>query len=74
MDCSHSLAYKYNLQEQVYKNHYLLGQIAAVQGNLGNATRHYGAAIAQFERALDYLERARSMTLRRVPSTGVTCI
>ena len=101
--CVHtnSLAYQYNLQEQVYKNHYLLGQIAAIRGNLGNASRHYGAAIAQierilddlvydlfpsflhttwavyedmialciqrsqFERALSYLERARSMTLRR---------
>ncbi len=98
---TNSLAYQYNLQEQVYKNHYLLGQIAAMQGNLGNASRHYGAAIAQierilddlvydlfpsflhttwtvyedmialciqrsqFERALGYLERARSMTLRR---------
>ncbi len=98
---TNSLAYQYNLQEQVYKNHYLLGQIAAIQGNLGNAARHYGAAIAQierilddlvydlfpsflhttwtvyedmialclkrsqFDRALGYLERARSMTLRR---------
>lgn len=98
---TNTLAYQYNLQEQVYKNHYLLGQIAAIQGNLGNTARHYGAAIAQierilddlvydlfpsflyttwtvyedmialclkrsqFERALGYLERARSMTLRR---------
>lgn len=48
-------ARQYNLQEEVYKSHYLLGRIFALQGNLGKAARHYGAAISQIERILDDL-------------------
>ncbi len=46
---------QHNLQEQVYKSHYLLGQLAALQGNPRKAARHYSAAIAQIERILDDL-------------------
>jgi len=44
-----------NLQEEVYKSHYLLGRIFVLQEDLTKASRHYGAAIAQIERILDDL-------------------
>ncbi len=46
---------QHNLQEQVYKGHYLLGQLAVLQRNPSKASRHYCAAIAQIERILDDL-------------------
>jgi len=48
-------ARQHNLQEEVYKSHYLLGRVFALQGNLTKAASHYGAAIAQIERILDDL-------------------
>src|SRR2546423_2558642 len=48
-------AYQHNLQEEVYKSHYLLGRLFALQGNFKKAARHIGAAIAQIERILDNL-------------------
>jgi CHAT domain-containing protein len=48
-------AHQHNLQEEVYKSHYLLGRLFALQRNTMKATRHYGAAIAQIERILDNL-------------------
>ncbi len=44
-----------NLQEEVYKSQYLLGQLAALQGKSRKAARHYKAAIAQIQRILDDL-------------------
>jgi CHAT domain-containing protein len=48
-------ARRHNLQETVYKSHYLLGQIFTLQENPTKAARHFGAAIAQIERILDDL-------------------
>jgi len=48
-------AHKYNLQEEVYKSQYLLGQLFTLQKNLAKAFRHYTAAIVQIERMLDDL-------------------
>ncbi len=48
-------ARQHNLQEEIYKSHYLLGGIFALQNNLSKAAKHYGAAIAQIERILDDL-------------------
>jgi CHAT domain-containing protein len=48
-------ARQYNLQEEIYKSHYLLGRIFSLQHNLSKAAKHYGAAIAQIERILDDL-------------------
>ncbi len=48
-------ARRHNLQESVYKSHYLLGRIADLQGNLLKASRQYSAAIAQIERILNDL-------------------
>src|SRR5260370_26017963 len=48
-------ARQYNLQEGVYRSHYLLGQIFVLQGNPTKAAKHYAAAIAQIERILDDL-------------------
>jgi tetratricopeptide (TPR) repeat protein len=48
-------ARQHNLQELVYKSQYLLGRLAAFQGNLSKAAKHYGAAIAQIERILNDL-------------------
>jgi CHAT domain-containing protein len=45
-------ARQYHLQEEVYKSHYLLGQLSALQGNTTLAVRHYRAAIGQIERIL----------------------
>ncbi len=42
----------HNLQEEIYKGHYLLGGIASLQNNLSQAAKHYRAAIAQIERVL----------------------
>ena len=50
-----SQARQHNLQEEMYKGHYLLGGIFALQQNLSKAAKHYGAAIAQIERILDNL-------------------
>jgi CHAT domain-containing protein len=46
---------QHNLQEVVYKSHYLLGQLCVLQDNPTKAARHYSAAIAQIERMLDDL-------------------
>jgi CHAT domain-containing protein len=43
------------LQEEVYKSHYLLGKLFALQGDTTRAARHLGAAIAQIEHILDDL-------------------
>jgi len=48
-------ARQHNLQEEIYKSHYLVGRIFALQGNLTKAAKHYAAAIAQIERILDDL-------------------
>ncbi len=48
-------ARKHNLQEEVYKSHYLLGQLYALQDNLMGAAKHYSTAIAQIESILDDL-------------------
>lgn len=49
------MARQHNLQEQVYKSQYLLGQIAFGQGALEKAARYYEAAIEQIEDILDDL-------------------
>jgi len=48
-------AHQYNLQEGLYKSHYLLGQIFVLQGNPTKAAKHYAVSIAQIERILDDL-------------------
>jgi CHAT domain-containing protein len=48
-------ARQYHLQEEVYKSHYLLGRIFALEDNSTKAVRHFGAAISQIERILDDL-------------------
>ncbi len=50
-----SQARQHNLQGEIYKGHYLLGGIFALQNNLLKATKHYAAAIGQIERMLDDL-------------------
>jgi len=50
-----SQARRHNLQGEIYKSHYLLGGIFALQNNLSKAAKHYTAAIAQIERILDDL-------------------
>ncbi len=50
-----SLARQYNLQEESYKSHYLVGRIYVLKDNPARARRHYEAAIAQIERVLDDL-------------------
>ena len=49
------IAHQHNLQEQVYKSQYLLGQIAITQGELEKAAMHYKVAIDQIEDILDDL-------------------
>jgi CHAT domain-containing protein len=46
---------QHNLQEEVYKSHYLMGRICALQNNLAKAARYYQVAIAQIERILGNL-------------------
>lgn len=53
--CKEIVSQSPHLQEEVYKGHYLLGQIAALQENPTKAARYYRAAIAQIERILDDL-------------------
>jgi CHAT domain-containing protein len=53
--CKEIVSQTPHLQEEVYKGHYLLGQIAALQENPTKAARYYRAAIAQIERILDDL-------------------
>jgi len=48
-------ARQHNLQEEIYKCHYLLGRIFSLQENLSKGAKHYAAAIAQVERILDDL-------------------
>ena len=48
-------ARQHNLREEVYKGHYLSGQIFALQGNMNNAARQYSASIAQIEQIMDDL-------------------
>jgi CHAT domain-containing protein len=48
-------AQQYNLQEELYRSHYLLGRMHFLQGKLSEAARHYRASIAQIERILDDL-------------------
>ncbi len=50
-----SEARQHNLQEGVYKSHYLMGRIFALQNNFAKTARHYQVAIAQIERMLDNL-------------------
>ena len=49
------LAHRHNLQEEVYKIHYHLGKLYALQGNPVKASKHHDAAIVQIERILDDL-------------------
>jgi tetratricopeptide (TPR) repeat protein len=58
-----------NLQEQVYKCQHLLGLLAAFQGNVSQAARHYKAAIAQIERMLDDLAYDLSPSFLRTAGT-----
>lgn len=55
--CKETLSYarEHNLQEEVYKSYYLLGQLALAQNNKAEAIRYYRAAIVQIERILDDL-------------------
>jgi CHAT domain-containing protein/tetratricopeptide (TPR) repeat protein len=46
---------KHNLQESIYKSHYLLGCLFILQEKPGKAARQYRAAIAHIERILDDL-------------------
>ncbi len=48
-------AHQYHLQEEVYRSHYYLGRLLALQGDYTKAARHYRAAIAQIERILNDL-------------------
>ena len=48
-------ARQHNLQEELYRSHYLLGRMGGLQGNLSMAAKHYRASIAQIERILDDL-------------------
>jgi len=48
-------ARQHNLQEEMYRSHYLLGRMCFLQGKLSGAARHYRASIAQIERILDDL-------------------
>ena len=50
-----SQAQQHNLQGEISKGHHLLGGIFALQNNLSQAAKHYGAAIAQIEHILDDL-------------------
>ncbi|HZT98997.1 MAG TPA: CHAT domain-containing tetratricopeptide repeat protein [Ktedonobacteraceae bacterium] len=58
-----------NLQEQVYKCHHLLGQLAAFQGKMSQAAWRYRAAIAQIERMLDDLAYDLSPSFLRTAGT-----
>lgn len=55
--CKHAAlqSKQYNLQEEAYKSHYLLGRIYAFQNKPTKAARHYGEAIIQIEHILDDL-------------------
>src|SRR5437588_13077113 len=57
MICKHTIAEarQHNLQESIYKGHYLLGRLFVLQQNPAKAARQYRAAIAQIERILDDL-------------------
>lgn len=48
-------ARRHNLQEEIYRSHYLQGRMYFLQEDLTGADRHYRAAIAQIERILDDL-------------------
>lgn len=48
-------ARQYNLREELYRSHYLLGRMCFMQGSLSGAARHYRASLAQIERILDDL-------------------
>jgi tetratricopeptide (TPR) repeat protein len=48
-------ARQHNLQQEVYKSEYLLGQIYALQGNTMEAARHFRASISQIEHILNDL-------------------
>jgi CHAT domain-containing protein len=48
-------ARKHNLQESIYKSHYLLGRLFILQEKPGKAARQYRAAITHIERILDDL-------------------
>ena len=48
-------ARQHNLQEEVYRSQFLLGQLFTLQKNFTKASRHYAAAIIQIERMLDDL-------------------
>jgi tetratricopeptide (TPR) repeat protein len=48
-------ANQHNLQEEVYKSNYLLGQLFDLQGSMQLATKYYAASIDQIEHILDHL-------------------
>jgi CHAT domain-containing protein len=48
-------ARQHNLQEEIYRSHYLLGRIYLLQGKLSEADRYYRASITQIERILSDL-------------------
>lgn len=50
-----ALSRQHNLQEEMYRSHYLLGHIYFLQDRLVEAEKQYRASIAQIERILDDL-------------------
>ena len=48
-------ARQHNLQEEIYRSHYLLGRMYLLQGKLSEADRYYKASITQVERILSDL-------------------
>jgi CHAT domain-containing protein/tetratricopeptide (TPR) repeat protein len=48
-------ARQHNLQEEIYRSHYLLGRMCLLQGKLSEADRYYRASIMQIERILSDL-------------------
>jgi len=55
--CRQTIIYarQHNLQQEIYKSQYLLGQIFALQGNTVKAARHFRASISQIEDILNDL-------------------
>lgn len=55
--CNRAIAQarQHDLQEELYKSQYFMGQLFALQGDSAQAEAHYSAAIADIERMLDDL-------------------
>jgi len=59
------LAQQHHLQEEIYKSHYLLGQIFALYGDSAKAADYYETAITQIEHILDNLTHDLSPSFLR---------